>query len=260
MIHINPLFFICIAIISILNLLPQFLMVFGIAVLHEAAHALCSYIIGNRNIKFNIHPWGVCMTCDEFENPKSEFFAAAAGPFLNLILLLIGAILNLRNFYVANLFMLVINLLPVYPLDGGRILFAVLKNEFSGSVLRSIMKTVSAIITAVVFISGCFILYKTGVNFSVLTAAVFLSFTSDKVDYKFPDEPIKKTVHYTVTSDRPAKNILKYRKKDISVVFDVTDISGHYLGSVTYKEVLEQIADCGYEIKFAEILEKQLLY
>lgn len=260
MIHINPLFFIFLVVIGLLNLLPQFLSVFIIAVLHELSHALCSYMLGNRTIKFFVHPWGVCMTCEEFECAKYEFFVAAAGPFLNLILMLVGAFFDWKDFCAANLFMLVINLLPVYPLDGGRILFTALKNELSSTAMLFVMKTISIIVIILISFFGCFLVYKTGVNFSVLLAALFLCFTSDKVDYKIPEEPAIKTIHYAVNSEQTAKNILKYRKRNTTIVFDVTDISEHYMGSVTYKEVLEQIADFGYEIKFGEILEKQLLY
>ena len=191
---------------------------------------------------------------------KYEFLVASAGPVLNLLLMLSGAILGFKEFCIANLFMLVINLLPVYPLDGGRILFTILKNELSSSTLRVVMKVISVIVIGSISVFGCILVYKTGVNFSVLLTGLFLCFTSDKVDYKIPAEPAIKTVHYVVNIEQTAKNILKYRKRNRVVVFDVMDVCEHYMGSVTYKEVLEFIANFGYEIKFGEILEKQLLY
>ena len=194
------------------------------------------------------------MKCDEFQSVKSEFFVAAAGPLLNLILMFIGAVMDAKSFFIANFFMLVINLLPVYPLDGGRIMYTFLKNEISLLSLKRVLKYTSVIITVFLCVMGCVLICKTGINFSVLTAAMFLSLTADRVDLKIPEETVKKSVHYTVKIEQYLKNVLKYRKKNTIVIFDVVDTSEHYVGSVTYREVLEKIADFGYEIKFSEIL------
>ena len=49
---------------------------------------------------------------------------------------------------------------------------------------------------------------------------------------------------------------LKVRRGSNAVVFDVTDSAHRYLGSVTLREVMEQIAEFGYDMKFNEILRK----
>ena len=260
MIRINPLFFIVLAVVYAVNLLPQFITVLIIAVLHEGAHAVCAYFLGQRGIVFCIQPWGVCMKCKSELSSSKEIAVASAGPFSNLIMIVISSIFVMQKFYIANLFMLIINLLPVYPLDGGRILNGVLKNEFCTETRGCILKTVSAAVTIAVFVSGCFLLYKTGVNFSVLLASLFLCMTSDQIDDSENLEPLKKVVHYMVSCDENVMSALENCRKKQKAVFDIIDVSGRYIGSVTYKQVLEQIAEYGYEIKFDEILEKHLLY
>lgn len=260
MIRINPLFFIVLGIVCLLNLFPEFLTVFGVAILHEIAHAICAYFCGNRDIVFHIQPWGVCMKCRGFNSLKHEFYVASAGPFLNLILIILCSFFKLQGLYITNLFMLIINLLPVYPLDGGRILNAILKSEFPHNVAEKILKVVSSALVIAMFLSGCFLLYRTGVNFSVLIASLFLCLCSDRTDENEKHEPIKKAVHYSVEFDEKVKCALKHSDRKNMIVFDVIDTSYRYMGSVTYREVLEEIANNNYEIKFGEILEKRLLY
>lgn len=260
MIRINPLFFIVFAIVCAVGLLPQFMTVFIVALLHESAHAISARLCGYKDVVFCIQPWGVCMKCKSYDNPFKEFIITSAGPVINLLLLIAGGIFRAQELCVANLFMLVINLLPVYPLDGGRILKTMLVTELGASRSEVVMKCVSVTITVAMFICGCFLLYRTGLNFSVLAASLFLCFTSDKVDSENNCEVLKKSVHYTVKSEQKADSILNRHIKKDRVIFDITDTSERYLGSVTYRQVLEEIAVCGYEIKFGEILEKQLLY
>ena len=52
---------------------------------------------------------------------RQEIICAAAGPMANLLLMLFPS----RLFMVCNLLVLVFNLLPIEPLDGGKILGAV---------------------------------------------------------------------------------------------------------------------------------------
>ena len=58
---------------------------------------------------------------------RDELLAAAAGPAMNLALLLAFS-RTLPRFALVNFCLLAYNLLPFYPLDGGRLLRAVLRN------------------------------------------------------------------------------------------------------------------------------------
>lgn len=260
MIRINPLFFIVLGITFIFGIAPQFLSVTAIAVIHEGAHAFCAYFCGCENLKFKIQPWGVCMTCDAIKNAKKELIIALAGPASNFFLLLFSGLIDSNEFYFANLFMLVINLLPVYPLDGGRILEAILKSEFSSDFVHIMLRVCSVIVTIIILISGSYLFYKTKINFSVLLIALFLSFSCDRDMCAKERKTISKAKHYLVEGSNSADIVLKMNGDKNNAVFDITDVSGRYIGSVTYKQIMESIALFGYEIKFDEILQKQLLY
>ncbi|MBA3715161.1 MAG: site-2 protease family protein [Pyrinomonadaceae bacterium] len=114
-----------------------FLSIFG----HELAHALIARAEGIEIEEIVLHPFGgLARLRREPDNPRAEFRIAVAGPaasFIFAVLLLGAAILVEAGGYrmaatiflmvgTGNLLLAVFNLLPGYPLDGGRVLRAFL--------------------------------------------------------------------------------------------------------------------------------------
>jgi Zn-dependent protease len=114
-----------------------FLSVFG----HELSHALMARAEGIEIEEIVLHPFGgLARMRSAPENPRAEFRIAVAGPaasFLFAILAFAGAKVAASGDYVAtavvffliaggNLLLAVFNLFPGYPLDGGRVLRAIL--------------------------------------------------------------------------------------------------------------------------------------
>ena len=118
---------------------------FGVVVLHELGHALAARRLGipTRNITL-LPVGGVARLARIPERPSVELFVAAAGPAVNLVLagvcgfalfLVEGLPVTLSTWLAAefldwlvvvNLVLLGFNLLPAFPMDGGRILRALL--------------------------------------------------------------------------------------------------------------------------------------
>jgi Zn-dependent protease len=123
--------------IGIFTTLILFLSIFG----HELAHALVARGEGIEIEEIMLHPFGgLARLRHEPDEPAAEFRIAIAGPASNFLfaLLAFGAmsVMAIGRFYVAgavffiigwwNLLIAVFNLLPGYPLDGGRLLRAFL--------------------------------------------------------------------------------------------------------------------------------------
>lgn len=118
-----------------------FIMLF--AFLHELGHLLAGTILKMKAEKISIMPAGFSIEFFLSENDYNQKFlnsnileikkliVAVAGPAINFFIILVllflgkhGEIIN--NIIYSNLLILIFNLLPIYPLDGGRIVKSIL--------------------------------------------------------------------------------------------------------------------------------------
>jgi Zn-dependent protease len=120
------------------------LLLFGCVVLHELGHALAARRFGIRTREIILLPIGGVARLERMpEKPAQEMFVAIAGPAVNLVIAtILGAWLIasgvrpesidwrgqsgglVEGLFVWNLWMIVFNLIPAFPMDGGRVLRA----------------------------------------------------------------------------------------------------------------------------------------
>ena len=145
-----------------------FLSIFG----HELSHALVAQAEGIEIEEIVLHPFGgLARLRREPDSARAEFRIAVAGPASSFIFALVGLVpMLVANNYdfklvrsvsavVAggNLMLALFNLLPGYPLDGGRVLRALLWHR--GGELRQATRRVSQfgqLIAAVVVLFGLY--------------------------------------------------------------------------------------------------------
>jgi Zn-dependent protease len=123
--------------LAIVTTLGLFLSVLG----HELSHALMARAEGIEIEEIVLHPFGgLARLRNEPENPGAEFRIAVAGPAASFLFALISFVLLLPAMMsdyptiagvllllcAGNLLLAVFNLFPGYPLDGGRVLRAIL--------------------------------------------------------------------------------------------------------------------------------------
>lgn len=111
----------------------EVLLLFVIVLIHELGHACTARSFGWRVRKIELLPFGGVAEMDEYGNRpiKEEALVILAGPLMNLIM--IGmAFFSLYagywseafayQFLEYNLLILLFNLLPIWPLDGGKLM------------------------------------------------------------------------------------------------------------------------------------------
>lgn len=113
--------------------------VFGCVLLHELGHALAARQFGIGTSSIVLLPIGGIASLERMpRNPLQELWIAVAGPLVNvaiaaaLFLVLAFAPLGLYEFrwlqmlMIVNVVLVVFNLLPAFPMDGGRVLRSLL--------------------------------------------------------------------------------------------------------------------------------------
>lgn len=98
------------------------------ALLHELAHYAVLRLCGVRTARFTLTGLGVSLYVPELHRLSygAELLSAAAGPLMNLLLWVLLSLTGreeLTLFAGAQMVLGVLNLLPVRPMDGGRILW-----------------------------------------------------------------------------------------------------------------------------------------
>ena len=134
-------------ILGLITTAGLFLSVFG----HELSHALMARAEGIEIEEIVLHPFGgLARLKTEPQNPRAELRIAVAGPaasFLFAVLAFAGAKIAALGNYEAtfvvffliasgNFLLALFNLFPGYPLDGGRVLRAILWRR-SGNIVRT---------------------------------------------------------------------------------------------------------------------------
>jgi Zn-dependent protease len=121
----------------------EYLSLFGIVLLHEFGHALACRQVGGKADRIVLWPLGGIAYVKPPPRPGAVLWSIAAGPLVNVLLvpatLILHAITVLAGWadspdvsrfvdqlFWINLVLLIFNLIPVYPLDGGQIVQALL--------------------------------------------------------------------------------------------------------------------------------------
>ncbi|WLR50004.1 M50 family metallopeptidase [Bacillus tianshenii] len=137
---IHPLFWIVAAIGVLSGRFMETAMVFAIIFIHEMGHAATAHFFNWKIKKIELFPFGGVAEVDEHGNRplKEEMLVILAGPAqhvwmigLSYLLFLTGLIgETFHNIFVLhNVMILSFNLLPIWPLDGGRILLTLFSSR-----------------------------------------------------------------------------------------------------------------------------------
>lgn len=224
---------ICLLTKNVILILNYFFALF----LHEMAHVWVAGCRGYSLKQIKLDIFGLAIDLNEKVDDKDQFAINLAGPVCNLLLcilclamywLLPTSYIYLNTFCFCNLILAVFNLLPVYPLDGGKIFRGMIKSDKVYKILDRIIRYSLASLSICAFVVSCFNIPN------LVLLALSLFFLTSKAD---------KT---------PTMSIFKYRKNkhfDKVVILKVEETE-------TLFSLIKQIKSHHYTIFYVPKLNK----
>ncbi|MDK0625387.1 site-2 protease family protein [Clostridium perfringens] len=240
-------------------------------IIHELAHYFVLLKLNIESEKFKLHILGARLEIKYYEDLSSreKLIVCSAGPVLNGIVAMIFFCvykLILKSEYIystyeINLVLFIFNLLPTYPLDGGKILGAILEDKMIFKDVNNILIRISysfGIAFILLSILGIVILGE--INITSILAGIFIIYLSynerRKVMYIIMGDITKKRerlinkkyIDSRVTSvycEQDMVNLLRIIDKNRFNIFYVLDEEMNLLYVLRENEIIETLKTIG---------------
>lgn len=172
------------------------------ALVHELGHLIVGLICGMKPNKLSIMSFGISISfkiMPEEYNKKikngniieiKKIIVALAGPITNLLVILVVNNMNINiikgiMIIYTNLLIMIFNLLPIYPLDGGRILKGILHINYGKKRAEKYINQVSFITVIIITaVSSILILYIQNIAIFLIDVYLWYLVIKENIIYK----------------------------------------------------------------------------
>jgi Zn-dependent proteases len=257
--------------------------VFACVTLHEFGHAMMARRFGINAKNIVLLPIGGIASIEKFpDNPRQELAISIAGPLVNIaIAILLWLFLMpgtpfwsrphdisimhghdfIRNLQIVNLVLAAFNLIPAFPMDGGRILRALLGLKLNYIQATTIAANIGRAIAILFIVLG--ILF---INPLLAFIGVFILFAASSEEYYLRLKSLVKGIRLnevlmcdydSLQSDmtvQEAANILDSNHSKYFVLMD----GATPVGSIKRLEIVKAVADMKYNEPIKNLVNEKL--
>ena len=181
-IKINLQIFLFIIIFILTHQIEIYAWIMLFAFIHELGHMMAGIFLKLKPKSLNLMPFGISITFETDEYKKlieiKKILIAIAGPLTNLIICLIVSFLHINIetkllIMYSNILIALFNLIPIYPLDGGRIVKGIIRLKYEKMRSDEIVNKISNILViTLTALSSIIILYLK--NIAILFVIIYL--------------------------------------------------------------------------------------
>lgn len=244
-ISIHPLFVILGIILVILGRSSVFFICTISAFFHELGHSVIAEKYGYKMQRIRLMPFGAELhgDTDSFDG-NDELYIALAGPCVNFFICI--ALLGVwwisprmygftYQIFETNLVMGCFNLLPLFPLDGGRVLLYFISKHTTRKVGAKAVKKVTRTFAGTLFMVFLATIF-TGINFSfgIMSFMLFFSASSSANEAVYQKISLRELVQsrcvewvtYSVSETKKLYELRRYHIKNRVALFIVLDNAG----------------------------------
>lgn len=234
-----------------------YLFLFSSVVLHELGHSFVAKKYGVHIEKILLLPIGGMAIMDKIPE-EGEFKIAIAGPIVSMILGVLFLVLS--SFYdisllkinsmeyslfstvgILNIFLGLFNLIPAFPMDGGRILRALISGKIGYLKATKIASSIGQLFSMIMFGYGII-----SFNIILILIAVFIYFGAQQeytalITYRIFDmikiDEIMSEQIIAVPPETTTKELVDLMFKYKYMGYPVVDTNGALIGSVSFEDI-----------------------
>lgn len=171
----------------ITNQIEIYVLMMIFVLIHELAHLICGVCMGFSPKQMRIMPLGVSIyfkTLPKDYNKKvyntnllniKKLIIAIAGPVSNFIIAIIAFFMKFEVITYINILIGTINVVPIFPLDGGRILKYILNFKLDKNKVEEIINNIANIIAGLLTMCASVAIYYYK-NIAILFIVIYIWF------------------------------------------------------------------------------------
>ena len=244
--------------------------------LHELAHVLAGKLLKVNTFKIELMPFGGVSLMESCK-PWRMALIAMAGPLCNALIVLCFLPLVKYNpyewlcvFLQANLVIAIFNLMPAFPLDGGRVLVCMLSPVLGQTFAERICSVFGMLLG--LFLAGAgvaCVFYLGQINLSLLAVGMFLFLAALRQGKPSPyaalvhENAKKRQIHkkplkdqrIVMHMDMTAQKAMEKFRKGVYTTVTVVDHDLKFLGTLGEKEILDAVVTLGPQTTLQRALD-----
>lgn len=184
------------------NQVKIYLTIMIFCLIHELGHIIAGLILKMKPEKIELMPYGLTVSFKvkpEDFNKKikkgslievKKIIVSAIGPVVSLILAILfmyidPIIITKQDAVYSNILILLFNLIPIYPLDGGRIIKGILHIKFGNIISKKVINQISNIFMVIVtFICSIAVYYFCNIAYFLICIILWYIMIQENRKYR----------------------------------------------------------------------------
>lgn len=236
MIKVNKYFLPYVIILLMFGFREKIIISFILVFLHELVHCLVARILGFKGFNIEILPMGTVLKLKDIDeaSAQEDLMIALSAPALNIFLGTLFYFLYriygndlLYTFFQHNMIIGGINLIPAFPLDGGRIVRDIIMSKTVYKVANKITVYISIFIGTILMGIYLFLFFGGNNNVSLGMIALFIMISSlnekNRIAYVIMSDVIKKQYKFIKRGYMVNNSISVYYKKDLLSIVSIIE-------------------------------------
>ncbi|CUH97453.1 hypothetical protein P22_3583 [Propionispora sp. 2/2-37] len=279
---VNNWFFVLTVLFVLSGYLYKILLVYGAVLWHELAHAITARAAGLKVREVELLPFGGVARISSLNETgiRKEFLISAAGPLASLVLAAVSYIgmtyskdwlEGWQFLYKVNIVLVLFNLLPALPLDGGRIMRACLNTVFdykkATMITVKLSRGISLFLLIWVLYTYCF---RNEINLTFIIGAIFI-YMAANVEIVFAgfrtmrmlankkeqlnSRGFLPTNHFTVADKMLVQDVIRlFVPEAYHIVLVIDPERMTYCGTLTETQIWDRLTEKGVSVSISQFL------